>query len=112
MQTVLESIREGIKPLFCNLWDFIKKAYVFCFIYGLFEIIPILFSMGLMYLLKILGVPVDVYTIVTKVALIIGQIIPAAGYTGAINDDPNVEGSMDICFSGMIICSILIWYAL
>ena len=112
MQTVLESIRGGIKPLFQNLWDFFKKAYVFCFIYGLFEGIPVIFSLGLMYLLKTLGVPVDIYTVVTKVALIIGQIIPAAGYAGVIKDDPNVEGSMDVCFSGMIICSISIWYFL
>lgn len=112
MQTVLASIRGGMEPLFQNLWDFFKKAYVFCFFYGLFEIIPVLFSLGLMYLLKVLGVPVDICAIVMKVALIIGQIIPGAGYAGVINDDPNVEGSMDVCFSGMIICSISIWYAL
>ena len=109
---ILECIREGMKPLLRHFWDFFKKAYVFCFLYGLFEIIPGLFSLGLMYLLKILGVPVDICAIVMKVTLIIGQIIPAAGYAGAINNDPNVEGSMDVCFSGMIICAISIWYVL
>ena len=112
MDTVLEAIRGGIKPLFSNLWEFFKKAYVFCFIYGLFEIIPALLSIGLMYLSKVLGAPVDITKIVLKVSLIIGQIIPAAGYAGVINDDPNVEGSMDVCFSGIIICVLSIWYAL
>ena len=112
MQIILESIKDGMKQLFHNLWDFIKKACVFCFFYGLFEGIPVVFSLVLMYLLKTLGIPVDICTVVMKVALIIGQIIPAAGYAGVINDDPNAEGSMDVCFSGMIICSISIWYAL
>lgn len=109
---VFESIQEGMKSLLGNLWDFIKKAYVFCFLYGLFCIIPVLLALGLMFLLKILGVPVDICTIVMKISLIIGQIIPAAGYAGVIKDDPKVEGSMDICFSGWIIVSILIWYNL
>ena len=107
---IIESIKEGLKVLLGSLWGFIKKVYVFCFIYGLFCVIPALFALGLMLLLKILGVPVDVCKTVMKIALIIGQIIPASGYAGTINEDHNVEGSMDICFSGLIIVSILIWY--
>lgn len=109
---ILESIMEGLKALLASLWDFIKKAYVFCFLYGLYETIPVSFSLGLMYLLKISGVSVDIYKTVAKVTLIIGQIIPTAGYAGVINHDHIVEGSMDICFSGCIILSILIWYYL
>ena len=107
---IIESIKEGLKALLSCLWDFIKKVFVFCFVYGLFCVIPALLALGLMFLLKILGVPVDICKTVMKIALIIGQIIPAAGYAGMINEDHNVEGSIDICFSGWIISSILIWY--
>ena len=112
MQEEVEAIKQGLKSLPRGLWDFIKKALVFCFFYGRLCIVPVVFALGLMFLLKILGVPVDICIIVMKIALIIGQIIPAAGYTGLINSDPNAEGSTDICFSGWIIISILIWYCL
>lgn len=112
MKDEIDAIKEGFKSLPRGLWDFIKKVLVFCFFYGRLCIIPALLAIGLMFLLKILGVPVDICTIVMKLTLIIGQIIPAASYAGVINEDPNVEGSMDICFSGWIISSILIWYYL
>lgn len=108
----IELIKEGLKRLPGGLWVFFKKAYVFCFFYGRLCVVPVLLSLGLMWLLKTLGVPLDTCTMVMKLVLIIGQIIPAASYAGVIKDDPNVEGSMDVCFSGWIIISILIWFNL
>ena len=110
MRMEVDLIKDGLKSLLRSLWDFIKKVFVFCFFYGRLCIFPALLGIGLMFLLKISGVPVDICTIVMKLTFIIGQIIPAAGYAGMINADQNVEGSMDICFSGWIIFSILIWY--
>ena len=112
MQTEIENIKEGLKTLPSGLWAFFKKAYVFCFVYGRLCIFPVALSLGLMWLLKIFGVPLDTCALVMKLGLIIGQIIPAASYAGVIKDDPNVEGSMDVCFSGWIIISILIWFNL
>ena len=109
MRLEIEIIKEGMKSLLSSLWDFIKKVLVFCFFYGRLFIFPVLFALALKFLLKTLGIPINICTIVMKIALIIGQIIPAAGYAGLISEDPNFEGSMDICFSGWIIISILIW---
>ena len=108
----LDLIKSGFKSLLGNLWDFAKKVYVFCFFYGRLCVVPVIFSLGLMQLLKLFGVPLDIYKTVMKLSLIIGQVIPASSYAGLINEDPNVEGSMDICFSGWIIISILIWFNL
>lgn len=112
MQKEIDAIKEGLKSLPSGLWDFFKKACVFCFLYGRLCIVPALLSLGLMWLLKTLSVPLDICTIVMKLGFIIGQIIPAASYAGMIKGDPNVEGSMDVCFAGWIIISILIWYIL
>lgn len=110
MKMELDLIKSGLKSLLGNLWDFAKKVCVFCFVYGRLCVVPVILSLGLMQLLKLFGVPLDVCTTVMKFSLIIGQIVPAASYAGLINEDPNVEGSMDICFSGWIIISILVWY--
>ena len=110
MNDEIAAIKEGLKSLPRGLWDFIKKIAVFCFFYGRLFVVIAAASFGIMLLLKLLGVPLDACIIVMKLALTVGQIIPAASYIGVINDDPNVEGSMDICFSGWLILSILIWY--
>ena len=105
-------IKSGLKSLLSNLWDFVKKVFVFGFFYGRLCIVPVVLSMGLMQLLKVFGVPMDTCKTVMKVSLIIGQVIPAASYAGLVEEDPNMEGSIDLCFSGWIIISILIWYGI
>lgn len=110
MKLEIEVIKEGLKLLPSGLWDFFKKAFVFCFFYGRLFAVIAAFSVLIMQLLKVLGVPLDICKIVSKLVIIIGQIIPAASYIGVINEDPNTEGSTDICFSGWIILSLLIWY--
>lgn len=112
MRMEIEAIKEGLKSLPGSFWEFIKKVLVFCFLYGRMCIVPAMLSLGLMWLLKELGVSLDICKTVMKLGLIIGQIIPAASYAGVLKDDPNVEASIDVCFSGWIIISILIWYNL
>lgn len=112
MDLEIELIKAGLKSLLRSLWDFVKKIYVFCFFYGRLCVIPVIFAVALMQLLKVFGVPLDICMTVMKLCLIIGQVVPAASYAGVINEDPNVEGSMDICFSGWIIISILVWFEL
>lgn len=109
MKTEVDAIKEGLKLLPKGLWEFFKKIIVFSFFYGRLFLVVAALSLGIMQLLKALGVPLDICIVVSKVALTIGQIIPAASYIGVINDDPNCEGSTDICFSGWLFISIWIW---
>jgi hypothetical protein len=110
MNDEIDAIKKGLKVLPSGLWGFFKKVFVFCFFYGrLFIVIGVL-SIGIMQILKELGVPLDARKIVAKLVIIVGQIIPAASYLGVINEDPNTEGSSDICFFGWLILSVWIWY--
>lgn len=110
MKHEIDAIKEGFKSLPSGLWDFFKKIIVFSFLYGRLFVCVAAASIGIMQLLKVFGVPLDTCVIVMKLVLTVGQIIPAASYVGVINDDPNVEGSTDVCFSGWLILSVLIWY--
>lgn len=110
MKDEIESIKEGFKSLPRGLWDFFKKIVVFCFFYGRLFAVVVAFSILIMQLLKAFGVPSDICILVLKLLVIIGQIIPATSYIGLINEDPNVEGSTDICFSGWVILSLYFWY--
>lgn len=110
MKDEIYVIKEGFKSLPRGLWDFFKKAFVFCFFYGRLFVVIAAVSIGIAQLLKVLGAPLDTCIIVMKLVLIIGQIIPAASYIGVINEDAHTEGSADICFSGWLILSVLIWY--
>ena len=109
MKTELDAIKEGLKSLPSGLWDFFKKVIVFSFFYGRLSFVVAVFSLGLLQLLKALCVPLDICIVIAKVVFTVGQIIPAASYIGVINEDPNCEGSTDICFSGWIIISIWFW---
>ena len=110
MKTELDAIKEGLKSLPSGLWDFIKKLIVFSFFYGRLFMVVVALSLGIMQLLKVLGVPLDTSIVVAKVVLTIGQIIPAASYIGVINEDPNCEGSTDICFSAWTIFAVWLWF--
>lgn len=110
MKTELDVIKKGLKLLPSGLWDFIKKVLVFAFFYGRLFVVVAALSLGIMQLLKALGVPLDACIVVSKVVITIGQIIPAASYIGVINEDPNCEGSTDICFSAWVIFSIWLWF--
>ena len=112
MRDELEVISHGIKIIKQNLLNFFKKILVFVFFYSRMFVPVIIVSLATFYVLKFIGVPTEVGSIVFKIILLVGQIIPAASYAGIITNDKNVEGSMDVCFSGIIISSLLIWYAL
>ena len=112
MEDEIDAIKEGFKLLPKGLWDFFKKIAVFSFIYGRLLVVVAAVSFGIWKLLAVLGVPSDTCVLVTKILITVGQIIPATSYIGAINDDPYCEGSTDICFSGWLILSLLIWYYL
>lgn len=108
MKDEIDAIKAGFKSLPRGLWDFFKKILVFCFFYGRLFTVIAAFSILIMQLLKVFGVPLDICILVLKLMVIIGQIIPAASYIGVIKEDPYTEGSTDICFSGWIILSLLI----
>ena len=110
MKSEIDVIKKGLKLLPSGLWDFVKKIFVFCFFYGRLFVVITAFSIGIAELLKILGIPIEICKIVSKIALIVGQIIPAASYVGIISEDSNVEGSTDFCFFGWLILSVFIWY--
>jgi hypothetical protein len=110
MKDEINAIKEGLKSLPSGLWDFFKKILVFLFFYGRLFVVIAAFSILIMLFLRALGVSLDICMIVLKITLIIGQIIPAASYIQVITEDPNIEGSPDICFSGWLILSVLIWY--
>lgn len=110
MKSEIDVIKSGFKSIPRGLLDFFKKILVFSFLYGrLFAVVAAL-SIFIMQILRVFGVPLDICILIAKLFIIIGQIIPAASYVGAINEDQNIEGSTDICFSGWIILSLLIWY--
>ena len=110
MKDEIYIIKEGLKLLPKGLLDFLKKVFVFCFFYGRLFAVVVAFSILIMQLLKVFGVPLDVCKTVAKLVIIVGQIIPAASYICVINEDQYTEGSTDICFSGWLILSALIWY--
>ena len=107
----LEIISEGIKVIKCNLFDFVKKVPAFIFIYSRMECLVVIPSLAIFWILHLLNIPEKTCDITFKVMLLVGQIIPAASYAGAITVDKTIEGSMDVCFTGVIICSLLIWHA-
>ena len=107
-----EIISYGIKAIKQSLFDFVKKIPAFVFFYSRMFVPVVIVGLATFYILKILGISIEVGSIIFKIILMVGQIIPAASYAGIITNNKNVEGSMDICFSGVIISSLLIWYAL
>ena len=109
MKDEIDAIKEGLKLMPSGWWDFFKKSYVFCFLYGRLFAVVSAFSALIMMLLKALGVPLDICVLVMKILITVGQIIPAASYIAMINNEPNCEGSTDICFSGWIITSLWVW---
>lgn len=110
MKDEIDAIKEGFKSLPVGLWDFFKKIFVFCFFYGRLFVVIAAVSVGIWKLLEVLGAPLDTCALVAKILITVGQIIPATSYIGVINDDPHCEGSTDICFSGWLILSLLIWH--
>lgn len=112
MQNEFELIKTGLKILIKGIFDYIKKIPAFLFLYGRIYTITVLFALFVSFVLKYFKIPADTTAFIFKSLLLFGQIIPAASYAGAITIDKTIEGSMDICFSGLIISSLLIWYAL
>ena len=110
MKDEIYAIKQGLKLLPIGLLDFLKKIFIFCFVYGRSFCVIAAFSVCIMLLLQELNVPLDICRMVMKLMLIVGQIIPAASYIGVISEDPHAEGSTEICFLGWIILSVLIWY--
>ena len=108
----LEVISEGIKVIKRNLLDFVKKVLVFIFLFSRMECVVVIPSLSILGILHLFHVPAEICDIVFKIMLLVGQIIPAASYAGAITVDKTIEGSMDVCFAGVIICLLSIWYAL
>ena len=108
----LQAIKEGFVIIRKKIIYFIQKALVFLFLYGRMNVFPVIFALGLFWMLNVIGASTTSSITVFKLSLIIGQLIPMASYAGIIHNDPNVEGSMDICFAGAIIVSMLVWYCL
>lgn len=112
MRDELEVIQTGLKIIKKSIFDYLKNIPAFIFLYGRVFAINVLFALSVSLILDFFGISNDTVAFVFKLLLLIGQIIPAASYAGAITTDKTIEGSMDICYSGLIISSLLIWYAL
>lgn len=108
----IAAISEGLIAIKRNIFDFIKKVLVFIFLYGRMIFIPLCLAFCAYFILDFIGINEQHSSAICKAILILGQIFPAASYAGVISNDPNAEGSMDICFAGAIIVSLIIWYVL
>lgn len=112
MRDELEVIQTGLRIIRKSIFDYLKNIPAFLFLYGRIFALMLLLALFVSLILDHFGISNATAAFVFKLLLLIGQIIPAASYAGAITIDKTIEGSMDICFSGLIISSLLIWYAL
>ena len=109
MKMYFECFKEGLNLIPSCLWRFIKKLFVIGFFYGLLISIPLLISLGGMFLVKVITQNIGVASLTFKILATIGQIIPLsvslyASESELIDTD---ENSAELCFA---ICAAVIAY--
>ncbi len=104
-----ECFKEGLKLIPPRLFRFIKKLFCNIFFYGFFIAIPLLISLGGMFLVKVVSQNVEAATLTLQILFTIGQIIPLSMSLCASEKDliKSDEGSAELCFA---ICVFVIAY--
>ena len=109
------AFKEGLKLVFRDFRNFIKKLCGVIFFYGLPMTIPVLFALLVQWVLSCIpGIDKEVEVLIFKITATVGQIIPLSIYlqtaeTELKNTD---EASPELCFAFCVVAITWIWAGL
>lgn len=109
------AFREGLKLIFRNFVCFVKKLYVIAFLYGLPMIIPVSVALLILWgLSNIPGIDSNVASLVFKIILTAGQIIPLSIYLYISENElkQTDEDAPELCFAFCAAVITWIWACL
>lgn len=109
------AFREGLKLIFRYFFNFIKKLYVIVFIYGLSSCIPLLAALPIVWVLSVIpGIDSKITSLVFKIIITAGQIIPLSIYLYIAENElaETKEDAPELCFACCAAIITCIWTCL
>ena len=104
------AFREGLKLIFRNFVGFVKKLCVIAFFYGLPMIIPVSVALLILWgLSNIPGIDSNVASLIFKIILTVGQIIPLSIYLYIAETEliRTNEEAPELCFA--LCAAVITW---
>lgn len=109
------AFKEGLKLILRYFFNFIKKLFVIVFIYGLSMVIPLLAALLIFWVLSVIpGIDSKITSLVFKIIITAGQIIPLSIYLSIAEDElaQTKEDAPELCFAFCAAIITWIWTCL
>ena len=109
---LVEAFKSGLKLIPSRLFRFIKKLFCCAWSYAYTSLIPMLFALGVMFIVKSFTSNATAASIVFKILATIGQIMPLSMslYISEWELTDTNENSSEMCFTICAIVIAVLWF--